>query len=249
MRILTCLALLTLSLSAFAQNPTSSDIIQPKVPQAKPAAKPNAPGQTPQQAGQPGGQNPNARQVPVIRIPPFPKSWQGKWRGALNIYTMPNRFQRVPMTLEIKVTPNDTNRYNFILTYGADSIKGARNYELVVLNAPRGIYQIDMKNSIKTEAFFIMNRLVSQFVIQGTRLITSYERQGNFLIFDVISGRDVYVSASGGGKAPNAAANAPNLPVVQTFPLGAWQRAVLTLDGAKPSPANAKNTPAAKPKK
>ncbi len=245
MRILSTLILLTLCLSTFAQNPnTSSDIIQPKVTQPK-LAKP-APG-APTQPGQAAQNQP---QLPRIIIPAFPKTWQGKWRGQLSIYSMPNRFQRVPMTLEIKRTVADTNRYSFIITYGSDSIKGARNYELVVLDQNRGIYQIDEKNSIKTEAFFLANRLINQFTVQGVRSITSYERQNELLIFDVITGRDAYVSASGGGKAANAPANAPNLPVLQTFPLGAWQRSVLKRDpGSGPAPVASTKAAPAKPSK
>jgi hypothetical protein len=247
MRFLATLILFISCLSAFAQNPTSSDIIQPKVAQPKLAKPPQ---------GQPAGQTGQQAQrppLPRIIIPPFPKSWQGKYRGDLLVYTMPGLFQRVPMTIEIRQTPADTNRYKFVITYGGDSLKGARNYEIVSINPARGIYQIDEKNSIKTEAFFLMNRLINQFTIQGIRNVTSYERQGESLIFEAITGRDAYISASGGGKAADAPADAPNLPVLQTFPLAGWQRAVLKRDpGSGPTPApaaNAKNTPAKPAKK
>lgn len=227
MRILTTLLLLVICLSAFAQNnpATSSDIIQPRTTPTRKATPPTNPTAQNNAA--------NTKSPVVVTIPAFPKTWQGKWKGTLTSFTVPNRMQRTPMTLEIIATP-DTNRYVFAVTYGSDSIKNRRAYELLVVDARKGLYQIDQKNSIKLESFFAANRLLSEYTIQGIRVMTSYERRGENMIFDVISGRDAYVAASGGGKPADAPADAKNLPVVQTYPIGQWQRAVLARVSGKP---------------
>lgn len=237
MRFFSTFLLSLTCLSVLAQN-TSSDIIQPRNTQARPAQQP--------QTAKPAA-NPSAANRSVVVVPLFPQTWVGKWRGSLNVWTMPNRYQRIPMVIEIKPTA-DTSRYSLITSFGADTLKGGANYEIVRVNPQRGIYQIDQKNSVKMDAFFIGNRLVCEFVAGGVRFITSYERQGENMIFEVISGRDAYTSTSGGGKAPNAAPDAKPLPVVQSFPMSAWQRAILTRGGGG-SAASAKPASTAPKKK
>lgn len=240
MRIFSTLLLLVTCLSALAQNnpATSSDIIQPRTTPTRKAAPPTTPPANQPTAGTAG----TAKSAPTrYVIPAFPKTWQGKWKGTLTSFTVPNRMQRTPMTLEILATP-DTTRYVFAVTYGSDSIKNRRAYELLVLDAKRGLYQIDQKNSIKLESFFAANRLLSGYTIQGVRVMTSYERRGENMIFDVVSGRDAYIAASGGGKPAEAPAEAKNLPVVQTYPIGQWQRAVLTRVSKPDANASAKTT-------
>ncbi|MCY7349828.1 MAG: hypothetical protein LH606_04065 [Cytophagaceae bacterium] len=230
MRTLLFVLLFSSGLAVFAQTTPkkTSEIIQPKTGQTQPT---------------------QANQAKVV---PFPRSWQGRWKGNLSIYTVPNRLQRVPMMIEIRPT-SDTARYAFNITYGTDTVKGRRAYDLIVINAQRGIYQIDEKNSIKMEGFFVAGRLISEFTLGGNRLISSYEKRGETLTFEVIAGRDAYVSTSGGGKreTPPAAATtsttakpAPSqYPVVQTFPVGSWQRAVLIKDGYKPVGLTPASTP------
>lgn len=222
MRPLLLLVLLSLGSVAFAQTTPkkSSEILQSKT--------------APAQQNQPD----------QAKIVPFPRSWQGRWKGTLAIYTVPNRVQRVPMMLEVRPT-SDSARYTFNITYGADTVKGRRAYDLVVINAQKGIYQIDEKNSIRMEGYFVAGRLISEFTLQGNRLISSYEKRGESLIFEVITGRDAYVSTSGGGRReiPAVAATASTaakpatsgtLPIVMTYPVGSWQRGVLIKDGYKP---------------
>jgi len=243
MRLFLSLLLSGLSLVAFAQQPTSSDIIQPRQA-TRPVARPTPPPPTDKPANS-SATTPAGKRGSVI-IPAFPRDWQGKWKGTLLVLTMPNRSERVPMTLEIARTA-DSSRYTFAMTYGKDSVKGRRAYEVVIVNSRQGLYVIDEKNSIKLDAYFLANRLISQYTVQGTRIISSYEYTGRSLIFEVISGRDGYINTTGGGKDP---ATNRDISLVQTFPLGGWQRAILTRVASAPAPVvPAASTKPAKPGK
>lgn len=151
----------------------------------------------------------------------FPQSWQGTWRGTLRIHNANGVAQTVPMAVEIAPTA-DSLRYTFALIYGEDTAKGRRPYELVVANRAKGHFVLDEKNSIKIDAYFMAGRLLSEFTVQGTRLISSYERRGDELIFEIISGKDTPVNTTGGQKV-----GGEDVPPVQSFPIGTWHRAVL----------------------
>lgn len=151
----------------------------------------------------------------------FPRNWQGTWRGTLQIHTANRVVQTVPMAVEIAPTA-DSTRYTFALIYGEDTAKGRRPYELVVVDRAKGHYVFDEKNSIRLDAYLMDGRLLSEFTVQGTRLISSYERRGDELIFEIISGKDAPVSTTGGQKI-----GGEDVPPVQSFPIGTWHRAVL----------------------
>lgn len=151
----------------------------------------------------------------------FPQTWQGTWRGTLRIHTAKGIAQTVPMAVEIAPTA-DSLRWRFALMYGEDTVKGRRAYELVVLNRATGHYQFDEKNSIRLDAYLMTGRLLSAFTVQGTRLISTYERRGDELIFEIISGKDAPVGTTGGQKVGDE-----DIPLVQSFPIGTWHRAVL----------------------
>ncbi|MCY7351452.1 MAG: hypothetical protein LH606_12435 [Cytophagaceae bacterium] len=151
----------------------------------------------------------------------FPQSWQGYWRGTLQIHNAKGIAQTVPMAVEIAPTA-DSLRWTFALIYGEDTAKGRRRYELLILDRAKGQYRLDEKNSINIEAYLLDGRLLSEFTVQGTRLLSSYERRGDELIFEIVSGKDTAVSTTGGQKV-----GGEDIPSVQSFPIGTWHRAVL----------------------
>lgn len=151
----------------------------------------------------------------------FPQSWQGYWRGTLQIHTAKGVAQTVPMAVEIAPTA-DSLRWRFALIYGEDTAKGRRAYDLLILDRAAGRYLTDENNGILLDDYYLDGRLLSQFTVQGTRLISSFERRGDELIFEIISGKDAPTRTSGGQKK-----GAEDIPPVQSFPLGSWHRAVL----------------------
>lgn len=151
----------------------------------------------------------------------FPQSWQGYWRGTLQIHTAKGVAQTVPMAVEIAPTA-DSLRWRFALIYGEDTAKGRRAYDLLIVDRPTGRYLTDENNGILLDDYYLDGRLLSQFTVQGSRLLSSFERRGDELIFEIISGKDSPTRTSGGQKKGDEA-----IPPVQSFPLGSWHRAVL----------------------
>ncbi|MBC7892368.1 MAG: hypothetical protein H7Y12_09160 [Sphingobacteriaceae bacterium] len=151
----------------------------------------------------------------------FPQSWQGTWHGTLQIHNVKGVAQTVPMAVEITPTA-DSLRWRFALIYGEDTAKGRRAYDLLIVDRAKGHYVTDENNGIKLDNYLLDGRLLSQFTVQGSRLISSFERRGNELIFEIISGKDTAISTSGGQKVTGE-----DIPPVQSFPIGTWHRAVL----------------------
>jgi hypothetical protein len=151
----------------------------------------------------------------------FPHDWAGRWRGTLQIHGVAGVVQSVPMRVEIVPTA-DSARWQFALIYGDDDAKGRRAYELVVQDAAKGQYVIDEKNGILLDARYLDGRLLSAFSVGGTRLISSYEKRGDELTFEIISGKDAPSRSSGGTRQ-----GTEEVPPVQSFPIGTWHRAVL----------------------
>ncbi len=152
----------------------------------------------------------------------FPQAWVGNWSGELLIYDANGVKQKVPMALEIQPTAkNDV--FTWALIYGEDKEKGRRSYELNIKDAEKGWYAIDEKNSIILDCYLFHNKLYSRFEVMGNLLLCTYEKQGDQIIFEVISGNQHAVSNSGGEKH-----NGEDIPEVKAFGINVSQKAILT---------------------
>ncbi len=151
----------------------------------------------------------------------FPHTWKGIWKGDLEIHTAKGLAQTVPM--ELHILPTDSiNRFTWSIIYGEDKEAGKRPYELVILDAEKGIYAIDEKNSIQLEAYFIKDKFFSRFEVMGTLLLTSEQLVGEELIFEIIAGKIEPVSITG-----DEIVAGDTIPRVKAFPINVMQRAVL----------------------
>lgn len=154
--------------------------------------------------------------------PSFPASWSGNWAGTLQIYQPNGIAQSIPMGLEIH--PLDTSsegRYQFGMIYQTKE-KDWRPYELVPVNPQRGIWRVDEKNSISMESYLYGNKLLCWFVVEGSRVLCTYELVGEELIFEVMSGLETAVSTTG-----NTVQGTENIPEVKTYPFNGFQRGIL----------------------
>lgn len=152
----------------------------------------------------------------------FPYTWAGNWVGTLEIYSAKGKVQQVPMEVEIKKIDTSTTRYSFALIYGEDKEKGRRPYEMVIKDPSKGLYVNDEKKSIMMEEYLINNKLYCWFEVQGTMLLSMFEKKDNLLYFEIISGSATPVSVTGGQKVGEE-----DIPAVKTFPVKVAQRAVL----------------------
>lgn len=151
----------------------------------------------------------------------FPHSWQGKWRGNLEVFTAKGLAQSVPMELHILPIEN-TNNFTWTIIYGEDKESGKRPYELQSIDPENGIYLIDEKNSIKMEAYYFAGKLFSRFEVMGNLLLSTVEKHEDHLIFEIISGKLDPVSTTGAETVEGE-----EIPEVKAYPVGVRQRGVL----------------------
>ncbi|MCY7329616.1 MAG: hypothetical protein LH618_13775, partial [Saprospiraceae bacterium] len=100
----------------------------------------------------------------------FPAYWSGDWVGQLEIFNEKGLVQRIAMEIEIhKLDTSTQGRYTFGLVYGSKE-KDWRPYELVPVDPARGLWRDDEKNSIVLESYQYGPKLLSWFVVQGSRV-------------------------------------------------------------------------------
>jgi hypothetical protein len=144
--------------------------------------------------------------------------FMGRWTGQLEIFKGQSLTQRVPM--QAIHQPTDTlGVYRWVLIYGADTLKGARNYTLRTVDQASGHYVIDEGDGIMLDSYVHDNKMFSSFMVMENSLITTYERQGDELIFEVIFGKSQAVRTSGGSSE--------QVPEVKSYPISSYQRGVL----------------------
>jgi hypothetical protein len=153
----------------------------------------------------------------------FPASWAGNWTGTLQVYNGKGMLQSVAMTVEVaKLDTSTQGRYTFGLIYGSKD-QDWRPYELVPVNPAKGIWKVDEKNSIAMESYYYGNKLMCWFVVQGSRVLCTYEKTSDKeMVFEVMSGAEKAASTTG-----NSTHQGEAIPEVLTYPIATFQRAIL----------------------
>lgn len=156
----------------------------------------------------------------------FPASWAGSWQGTLEIFNGKGKVQSVPMWVEIhKIDTSTEGRYTFGLVYGSKE-KDWRPYELVPVNPDFGLWQVDEKNGIVMESYLLGPKLLCWFVVNNNRILCTYEKNGDTMYFEVLSGIEAAISTTGNTKQGEE-----EIPEVKTYPFSVFQRAVLLKKG------------------
>jgi len=154
--------------------------------------------------------------------PDFPAAWAGTWHGTLDIFNGAGKVQSVPTWIEIHpIDTSTTGRYTFGLVYGSKE-QDQRPYELVPVDPQKGIWKVDEKNGIAMESYLYGPKLLCWFTVQNNRILCTYEKRDDEMIFEVYSGAETAVSTTGNGTH-----NGEAIPEVKTFPFSVFQRAVL----------------------
>jgi len=154
-------------------------------------------------------------------IDSFPATWQGHYKGELQIYSPLGFQQSVEMQLEVSPT-DSVGRWTWAITYGPDSLGGRRSYELLITDPDKGYYQIDEKNSIILDAHLLDNTLTSCFEVMGNLLIATYEKRDEEIIFTVVMSKAASPIMTGGEVMAG-----DTIPPVKVYPAANRQRAVL----------------------
>jgi hypothetical protein len=192
------LALLLAAVFACSSPPRPAAVAPPAAPPAAVVAPPAAP--------------PAA--TPPAADTSFPAGWIGVWRGPLQIEIAGKPPQT--MSMELHITPLEApGRWTFRIVYNGQP----RDYVLIAVDAPNGLYQVDEQNSIVIDAKLAGDTLLSQFSVQNNFVQARYHRVGATLELEILM-----VS----WKSPNKTGGANGVPEVQSFPIRVVQRATLT---------------------
>lgn len=152
----------------------------------------------------------------------FPESWEGIWKGELQIYKENNLAQSVPMELHI-LELDTSDSYTWTIIYGSDKESGKRPYELKIIDPKKGIYAIDEKNSIVLDAYFFRDKFFSRFEVMGSYLLCTYQKVEEQIVFEIISGKMEPMNTTG-----DQMHKGEKIPQVKSFQISVMQRANLT---------------------
>jgi len=147
----------------------------------------------------------------------FPESWKGVWKGKCKSTNPKNGGYEFAMELHI-LDIEKPDRMAWKLIYGESDRGQVRDYEIVTVNQSENHYQIDEKNSIALDSYFAGNIFSTQYSVGGALLTVTYKKDGDAIIFNIISS-EMDKPVSSGGK--------DGVPKVLAYPINAIQNARL----------------------
>lgn len=150
----------------------------------------------------------------------FPTSWQGTYKGDLNIYTTDSVAMKVQMHLEIAPTEKDSV-FIWKMTYIFNGNEDVRDYQLKLVDASKGHYIVDERNSILIDTYYRNGVLTSFFEVEKSFIISEYTKIGEEIHFDIISGINQPILSG------NSEQKGGMIPEVLSFPVNGRQKAVL----------------------
>jgi hypothetical protein len=150
----------------------------------------------------------------------FPQAWVGDWAGELAIHNGQGEQQRIPMQLLIQPLADST--YTYTIIYGEDQPENRRNYLLKTVDAGRGHFQIDEQNGILLDEYYLGGKVYSRFSVMGGLLLSTLEKRGDELIYEIISGPLEPIAITG-----DSIVGEKEIPSVGSYGIRVQQRAVL----------------------
>lgn len=199
-----------------AQTEQGSQVTQSAAAPIQPDAEVPA---TPEKAAQPAQQS-------VARSATFPKDWVGRWAGGARLISPDGREREFRMELIVRET-DKPDRFGWTIVYADGTQTQERQYELVVVDGLRGMYEIDERNSIRLPVSHIDGALFGSFDVMSTRVLTRDRLEG----FGTAEERIVSEMLSFGLEADVTSGGAEGVPPVSGSRPRTLQRAILTRQG------------------
>jgi len=102
-------------------------------------------------------------------------------------------------------------------------VSPAPNYFLKVIDAEKGHYQVDEKNSILLNSYLIDNRLVSTFEVMDNVITSVYRLEGQKMYFEIYANnaKDALVTGA-------TIQDGEDIPEVESYKTTGYQRGILT---------------------
>jgi hypothetical protein len=149
----------------------------------------------------------------------FPESFIGKWKGTLTW----NRPAKAPQqfTMQLNIQSTDSGRYTWQIIYGDDQ-KDNRPYLLVPVDTAKGHWQIDERNTIVLDGYFLGNSFTSVFSVSGNTILSKYELTAEGLLVSFITVTTKPIASTGG--------TSKEIPPVDSYQLKSEQKGLLKRD-------------------
>jgi len=159
----------------------------------------------------------------AINAQDFPRKFIGHWEGELEWYQA-GRTSPKKIKMQLLVQPLDSaNQYTWQIIYG-EKTEDNRPYVLKAVDTAKGHWQIDERNGIILDQYWIGNRFASAFTVQTSTILDSYWLEGENLIVEFYSISSKPVNTTGQGTEDS--------PKVDSYSAKAFQRAVLRKVGS-----------------
>jgi hypothetical protein len=156
---------------------------------------------------------------------PFPESYVGKWKGNLEILTKDGPATTDVINVTFDVAPVSKNVYQWRTTYDTKTGPMVKDYKLIVDTLVKGHYTIDEGDSIVLDGYYIGQKLYCTFEVDALLFFSTYEKQGDRIIFEIAFGPFTSPRKTGDVKLP-----AGIVPRVMAYKTESVQRAVLKLE-------------------
>jgi hypothetical protein len=158
--------------------------------------------------------------LPAQDVANFPKAWEGKWKGQLDIFGPQGKVNEVEM--ELHILPSDSTDYTWTIIYGLDKEKGKRDYIIRLKDAKKAQFEVDERNSIYLDAYLLGGKLFERFEVMDNMLLATTEKVGDELWFEILSGSMLDPRSTG-----NTMQGEDEILEVKSYMVHVFQKAVL----------------------
>lgn len=149
----------------------------------------------------------------------FPAGWVGHWKGELQWFKT-GKAEPQKVNMELHIQPGDsTNSYTWQIIYGS-ATEDNRPYILKPKDPATGHWQIDERNGIILDQFWVGNRFCGAFTVQNNTIINNYQLVDGKLEVEFYSMGAKPLVTTGNGTEDS--------PKVDSYRIGSFQKAVLT---------------------
>ncbi|WP_372795612.1 hypothetical protein [Lutibacter sp.] len=156
----------------------------------------------------------------VVAQETFPKSWEGNYKGELQIFGVDSIHMKLEMKLNI--LQKSDSIYQWKIIYNFKGKEDIRDYELLLVDKTKGIYKIDEKNTIIIDSYYKTEIFTSFFEVMDSFIISTYTKENKDIIFEIIASD---------GKTPTITGNSKfkdeDIPEVKSYLVNSRQKAIL----------------------
>lgn len=153
----------------------------------------------------------------------FPQSFFGNWKGTIT-WNRPAKASQ-QFTMRLNIQPADSGRYSWQIIYG-DEQKDDRPYVLMPVDTATGHWQIDERNTIVLDGYFIGNSFTSAFAVSGSTIVSKYELTADGLMVSFTTYAAKPIATTGG--------TSKEIPPVDSYKVIGLQQGLLKKQAENP---------------